>query len=141
MARRFTYRTYPDVAQTGVPTGTIINQSRVTFTGPKGTVWVIWTTQVAQASAVQVNLHEIGFSGSGITATGIRTEAWIDNVVGRSVGTLNFMHFTDPAAGAFVEMITRNGGGGNLDVGASQSALFAFSFPDDPGGGPIVTIA
>ena len=139
VARRLTKRGYPDANQLGIATSTVINQSRLTFSGAPGFVGALWLTVMTQASAVQVDLLTTSFVGPAVTLDSVPGEAWFDNVVGRRHSILNIMFFTDPAEASFVELRVAHGGGGNVDVPASQSAVFVLSFPTEPGGGPIVT--
>ena len=46
MGFRVSTRQFPDVLQAGVVTGVVINQSRVTFSGVRGLVFVLWAASL-----------------------------------------------------------------------------------------------
>ncbi len=141
MAFRLTTRLLPDLAQLGVPTATVINDTRVTFSGARGTVIALWTVAFVNVGAVSRDRIQMSFGGNADIVRGIPGRVWCDAIATREVILHNIAIYIDPAESSFTEMVTVFTGGGNLDIPAVNGTFTAMSFPQEEGGGPVITVS
>ncbi len=137
---RTSQRQFPDADQLAAAATTVINQSRVTFSGNKGKVLLIWGVQVRNAAATAINSCLVQVR-SVIAATYQRNgETWMDATANRQAILYVFLLVTDPPAGSWAEL-QLNQSASTLDVLAGAGRVLALSFPEGDGEGPLVTVA
>ena len=139
MAIRVSTRLCPDVAQVGVGSGVVINESRFTFTGQRGIVVLLYTIQLDNAAAVAID--GAGFLFVGSVAIVVQGPAVIPlpAVAGSVARVTGYAVVIDPATDSFIEgrmLLT----GGTVDVIALGSSIMALSFEHGPGEGPTATV-
>ena len=133
-------RNYPDVAQLGIGlTPTIVNQSRVTFSGQRGLVFVFWKLGVRQATPTALELISTGVNANFATAnvaTGIGSLA---GPIFSRVGLWAMSFVLDPPEGGFIEL-NAFATTGTFDLLASDSTVQVISFGEVVGEGPTVEL-
>lgn len=137
---RLSVRNYPDNAQLAIgATPTIIQQSRVTFTGQRGVAIVLWKLGVTKQSAGALAVVSTGVNGSSPVfdvATGLGHMA---GAIGDQMGLWAIMVVQDPPENGFVELnaFTTTGA---FDVQANSSTVQVMSFEAGQGAGPTVVL-
>lgn len=134
-------RQFPDASQLNVANGTVINQSRITFSGQRGTIVAGWHGFFRNAQAVAVNsarIEVLGTALAGVSDQG--TMAWMDAVIGRDVGGWIWVVVADPSDASFLEARVAISASG-VDVLANFGQLVVISFPRDAAEGPTVTVS
>ncbi len=139
-APRFGSRLFPDVAQVGIATGTTINQSRLTFSGARGIVSVLWSVQLENAGAVAISVIGLNVTGTAPRIARESSEYWVDAVIGRRVTCEQSLVTTDPPDGSFVE-IEISLSAGTVTVLASSAIVSFQSHEPGVGTGPVVTVS
>ncbi len=140
MAIRVTERAFPDVNQVGIATGIVINQSRITFSGQRGFVLVLWNIRFDNPAAVAIdnaNFRIQGTASSTLQNTHGNSMPAVANSVVQGLGIAVII---DPAEGSVLEVAT-NLSGGTVTLQAGASTVHAFSFEHGVGEGPRVTVS
>ncbi len=133
-------RNYPDVAQLGIgSTPTIVNQSRVTFTGQRGLAFIFWKMGVRKASAGDLALISTGVNANFATANVATGLGFLTGAIGNALGLWAISIVLDPPEGGFIELraFTTTG---TFDLPASDSTVQVISFGDVVGEGPTVQL-
>lgn len=136
---RFSTRSFPDVAQAGLAALTVLNQSRVVFSGPRGTVLLVHNVFY---DITALGANETVAVGSVGTAVGINMPGNVRAlpVVAGNGAARVFTVLQDPALNTFIEANV-DPLGSTLTIPAGASRLGVFSFPHDAGDGPVVTLS
>ena len=138
---RIAQRTFPDTQQVGVPTGIPLNQSRITFSGQRGTVLVAYYHLFQTSGSVLRLFAGVELRGSASLALpldGANTSDFATNAL--ESGLWTFFSVQDPAEGSFGELFTRLSSS-VVVIPANRSRLIAVSFADEVGAGPTVTLS
>ncbi len=133
-------RLFPDVAQLGIGAITVLNESRVTFTGAEGLVLLLCKVQVINAGAVAIPQVSLGFQGSVVFSFGYQGQAHAEAVAGRVMSLEAMLLFRNPSPGSFVEYNVATTGG-TVDVSVSAGFVLILSWDAQDLGGPVATIA
>lgn len=133
-------RNFPDAAQAGVADGVVINQSRVTFSGQRGIVLVLWTVRMENAGAALIDRVATDFSGNLTGHLPFETFNDMNASATAEVKVLAGLIVQDPPAGSFIELVT-DLSGGTVDIAALTCQLAVLSFAADVDEGPTVTVA
>ncbi len=139
MGIRVSGRLCPDVVQAGIAAATVVQQSRVTFSGQRGTVICEWNVRVVNAGAVAIPSILMTQAGTAQSVAHGNGAAWFE-----ATAALNFkLHatavFVDPPPGSFVEMlVTPNAG--SFDIPADAGQVKVITHPLEVGEGPTATI-
>ena len=133
-------RAFPDANQAGVADGVVINQSRLTFTGQRGIVYVWWGMQMVSASGVQKNIVGIRRSGTAIALGDVVSFSSVGAVANERVGAMQVLVFVNPAVGSFIELLTRLSND-VIDLAANDGFVTGMTFGFDDAEGPTVTIS
>ncbi len=137
---RIVQRTFPDSQQVGVPSAILINQSRVTFSGQRGTVLVAYFHLFQSSGSVVrlfVGVELRGSASISLPLEGASTPNFDTNSL--ETGLWTFFAVQDPPEGSFVELFTRLSTS-VVVIPANRSRLIAVSFADEIGAGPIVSV-
>lgn len=130
-------RNFPDASQVGIGTGVTISNSRMTFTGARGIVLVMYGIRYINGGAVAINAAGVGLTVS-FTPVRVKSGAvWFDAVAGRAAIVYLLGFVTDPPEGGTVELITELTAG-TVDVLANTCILNVISFPASEGQGPLI---
>ncbi len=140
MAFRLTTRVIPDALQAAVATGVKIGQSRLTFSGARGVVIVLWAALFINTDGTAKDRVQIQVTGTATPLRRVNGNNWFDAGAARNLTIFGMQIIIDPPAGSFMELETDFVGGGTLDVASQAGTLMAMSIPTEEGGGPIVTI-
>lgn len=132
-------RTFPDAAQAGIADATVINQSRLTFSGQRGVVVAFWRLQMTNSAAAAKDRVGVDFGFSGLTPQVVFTAGNMEAVATRQVVAFAAAVIVDPPAGSFIEIRTDLSAGA-VDVAAGGGSHFFLTFEDRLGEGPTVTI-
>lgn len=137
---RITTRQFPDAAQLGITGTVVINESRITFTGPRGRVLAMWKINANNPAAVVVPTVSFQVVGSALSA-GLADNGQGNIIATAGADTEPLVLFTvvDPAAGTFVE-VQAVMGGLTIDVGIGTGTLWVVSLPPGAEEGPVVTV-
>ena len=139
MAVRRSDALFPAAAQLAIAAVTVIANSRLTFTGQRGLVLVVWRATFVNAGAVAVPQLDLGAVGTVSPLFAMAGHGWFDAAAGRVMTLTQFGFFLDPAEGSFVEAnITPSAG--SVDLTVNNGAVIALSFEAGTGEGPTVTI-
>ncbi len=133
-------RNFPDVAQNGIGTGVVLNKSRVTFSGQKGTVILFYLVDYINNSGVAISRISTVANSNFTPLRVFSGESWSDLTAGRHCGTMLVVVVQDPPNGGFVEAHT-DLSGANVDLPIGGGAFMALSFPQDDQEGPVVSVA
>ncbi len=133
-------RNFPDVLQAGIGAATVINESRLTFSGAEGLVLIVMKVQLINAGAVAIPQVSLRFVGTVILGAGFQGQAHAEAVAGRVMSVEAYALVRNPAPGSFVEaeIVTT---GGTVDVAVNAGAMVVLSFDAEDLGGPVVTVA
>lgn len=132
-------RSYPDADQVAMVNGTILNQSRVTFSGQRGLVIIFWGMSFQNEAAVlkiDVGVNNLGtaplvgfFSNSGIMPGNINERLTLSAMLA----------VLDPPVGSFLEFSLRLSVG-TLRMTQDDGFISGFSFGHSAEEGPTVTV-
>lgn len=141
MGQRLSSRKFPNVAQVGVASGTVINQSRVTFSGQRGLVRLVYLVSIQNGGAVAIDVCTVSASTGSLAINVGRTGSQFFTAVATQVLVLNSeVWFVDPPDGSFFELAISLSAG-TVTFGALNSVVIIESFPVEAGDGPTVTVA
>ncbi len=138
---RIVERSFPNLQQVGVPTQILINQSRLTFSGQRGTVLIAYFHLFQTSGSVArlfVGVELRGTASLALPLEGASTPNFDTNSL--ESGLWTFFAVQDPPEGSFVEIFTRLSTN-VVVIPALRSRVIAVSFADEIGAGPIVSVS
>ncbi len=139
VAPRTSVRLFPDADQLNVVSGTIVNQSRITFSGQAGLVWCAWKVDFEKDGVVDINQVTAAFNASFSPVLGGTGVGAFPGQQGNRMGLWAFAFVQDPPENSFIEMRVLLSGN-QVDVLANQSVAMAMSFEAGVGAGPTVAL-
>ncbi len=139
MGFRRSVRALPNALQAGIGATTVINQSRIVFSGSPGLVFCLWKVHVVNAGAVAVPNVTLGFAASFAGVPGASGSGWFEATAGLVNGLWAMAMIVDPPEGAFIEA-TITTTAGTVDVIANNSVVMVLSL-ESGAGGPVATLA
>ncbi len=140
MPRRTT-RLFPAVAQIDVPSGGVIDDTRIVFSGQAGLVvcgWIPLLTVNVSTDRLLVGVNVVGNALIGLPLPGATSSGL--EVSGKRFAAWSWVVVQDPAEGSFVELeLAVNVG--TIQIPVNSGHLIVLSFPDEVGAGPVVNVS
>ena len=131
---RVSGRLFPDALQVGIAALLIVPQSRVTFSGQRGTVRVEWNVRCTNAGAVLVtSILGVGVGTAQFVARG-NGAIWFEATAGINGKLHALTIFVDPPAGSFIELQVTPASG-SFDIPADAGQISVISWPLEIGEG------
>ncbi len=139
MAPRRSVSTFPTSDQLAAVDGAIVAQSRVTFSGQRGLVWISWKMDVRQIGAGVVDLVVTRFNSSFAGVLGGTGVGYLGGAAGSRLGLWAHVIALDPVENGFIEL-ELGLSGGSVDILANQGVIMTMSFEAGVGEGPTVVL-
>lgn len=136
---RSSVRLFPSNDQTPITVSTIVQQSRITFTGQRGLVWCAWKMDVEKLSVGNIDLVVAAFNSNFSPVPGGTGVGSMFPNGGARLALWAFALIQDPPENGFVEIEVQLSAG-SLELKANAGVSLAMSFGAEAGEGPTVVL-
>ncbi len=136
---RVVSRQFPDASQLAIGALTIINDSRIVFSGAEGLVEGQYSVVCSNAGAPAVPQCTLSFNTNIVGLQGFTGVAYSEAVAGRVFQMHAKFSVVNPPPGSFLEAQV-NTTGGTVNVNQNNGGFIVVSHDAQDLGGPVVTI-